>query len=144
MKKIDKIISLFIVAILVSCSISYNDINESHSDVIGFSLAVDLELSLSKNNPEINFPLPYFVSNATSLDRTFKVVVIESETELGSESYAFEGTVTIPANEREGQMIFTAYNIDLISEFQTLVLAFESTSEIASGNRMNVFLKTND
>ncbi len=145
MKKIHKIITLFLVTIMVaSCSTNYDDINNNHSDVVGFSLAVDLELPLSENNPEINFPLPYFVSNATSSDRTFNVVIIDEETELGPESYSFDATIIIPANEREGQLIFTAYNINLTNEYQSLVLAFEGTDDIASGKRMNIFLKTND
>jgi hypothetical protein len=131
MKNIHKIITLFLVAILVtSCDTDYDTINDDHTNVIGFSLAVDLELPLSENNPEINFPLPYFVSNATSSDRTFNVVVIAEETELGPESYSFDGTVTIPANEREGEIIFTALNVNLTNEFQSLVLAFEGNSEI--------------
>ncbi len=145
MKKTHIIFTLFLAVILVtSCSTSFNDIDDNHSDVIGFTLSVNLELPLSSNNPEINFPLPYFVSNATSSERTFRVVVVEEETELAEESYSFDAEVIIPANERSGTLVFTALNISLTNEYVPLVLAFESTSEIASGNRMNIFLKTND
>ena len=145
MKKIFKIVTLIMAVIVVSsCTTDFNDINANHSDVVGFTLAVNLELPLSTNTPEINFPLPYFVSNSTSSDRTFQVVVVAEETEVSPESYSFEATVVVPANERSGQFIFTAYNINLTNEFAPLTLAFESTPELASGKKMYIFLKTND
>ena len=145
MKKIHIIFTLFLAVILVtSCSTSYNDIDENHSDVIGFTISANLELPLSENNPEINFPLPYFVSNATSFERTFNVIVVAEETDLPEESYSFDAAIVVPANERSGQFVFTALNISLTNEYQPLVLAFESTSDIASGKRMYIFLKTND
>lgn len=145
MKKIYKIVTLVLVLIVVaSCSTNYDDINADHTNVIGFTLAATLELPLSENNPEINFPLPYFVSNSTSSDRTFNVVVVAEETELSPESYSFDATIVIPANERSGTIIFNAYNMNLTSEYQPLVLAFESTSEITTGKKMYIALKTND
>ena len=141
MKKIYKIVTLILAIVVVaSCTTNYDDINANHTDVIGFTLAATLELPLSENNPEINFPLPYFVSNSTSSDRTFNVVVVTEETELSPESYSFDATVVIPANERSGQMIFNAYNINLTNEYQPLVLAFESTSEITTGKKMYLSL----
>lgn len=145
MKKIYKLVTLiFSILVVASCTTDFDDINADHTNVVGFTLAVTLELPLSTNNPEINFPLPYFVSNTSSSERTFQVVVVEEETELSPESYSFEGTVVVPANERSGQLMFNAYNINLTSEFVPLVIAFESTSEIASGKKMYIALKTND
>ena len=145
MKKIYKLVALiFSILVVASCTTDFDDINADHTNVVGFTLAVTLELPLSTNSPEINFPLPYFVSNTSSSERTFQVVVVEEETELSPESYSFEGTVVVPANERSGQLMFNAYNINLTSEFVPLVIAFESTSEIASGKKMYIALKTND
>lgn len=145
MKKIYKLVTLiFSILVVASCTTDFDDINADHTNVIGFTLAVTLELPLSENSPEINFPLPYFVSNTSSSERTFQVVVVEEETELSPESYSFEGTVVIPANERSGQLMFNAYNINLTSEYVPLVIAFESTSDIASGKKMYIALKTND
>lgn len=132
------------IIVVSSCSTNYDDINADHTNVIGFTIGATLELPLSANNPEINFPLTYFVSNASSSERTFQVIVVEEESELSPESYSFDATVVIPANERSGVLMFNAYNINLTNEYVPLVLAFESTSEIASGKRMNIALKTND
>lgn len=63
---------------------------------------------------------------------------------MSPESYSFDATVVIPANERSGQLMFNEYNINLTNEYQPLVLAFESSSEIVSGKRMSIALKTND
>ena len=110
MKKTHILFTLFFASLMVlSCSTNYNDINSDHTEIIGFTLSSTLELPLSESTPEINFPLPYFVSSVSSSERTFKVVVVESE--LSEESYSFDANVVIPANERSGTIIFTALNI---------------------------------
>ena len=143
MKKTHILFTLFFASLMVlSCSTNYNDINSDHTEIIGFTLSATLELPLSESTPEINFPLPYFVSSVSSSERTFKVVVVESE--LSEESYSFDANVVIPANERSGTIIFTALNISLTNEYKPLVLGFEATPEISSGTQMNIALKTND
>jgi len=143
MKKTHILFTLFFASLMVlSCSTNYNDINSDHTEIIGFTLSSTLELPLSESTPEINFPLPYFVSSVSSSERTFKVVVVESE--LSEESYSFDANVVIPANERSGTIIFTALNISLTNEYKPLVLGFEATPEISSGTQMNIALKTND
>jgi len=145
MKKIYKIVTLILaIAVVTSCSTNYDDINASHVNVIGFTLTVSLELPLSENNPEINFPLPYIVSNSSSSDRTFQVSIVTEETELSPDSYSFDATVVVPAGERRGELMFNAYNINLTNEFTPLVIAFDSTSDIVAGNKMYIALKTND
>ena len=143
MKKTHILFTLFFASLMVlSCSTNYNDINSDHTEIIGFTLSATLELPLSESTPEINFPLPYFVSSVSSSERTFKVVVVESE--LSEESYSFDANVVIPANERSGTIIFTALNISLTNEYKPLVLGFEATPEISTGTQMNIALKTND
>ena len=71
-------------------------------------------------------------------------MVVEEESELSSESYSFDASVVVPANERSGILVFSAYNINLTNEYRPLVLEFESSSAVTSGNRMNIALKTND
>ena len=145
MKKLYKIFTLLLAVIIVSsCSTDYNEVNADHGDVIGFTISNTLELPLSENNPEINFPLPYFVSSVSSEDRTFHVIVVEEETEVPAESYSFDATVIVPANERSGSMIFTALNNGLTNEYAPLVLAFDEAPGLAGGLRMNIALKTND
>jgi len=145
MKNIYRIFTiLFVTMIVTSCSTDYDEINSDHSDIVGFTLSVTLELPLSVNNPEINFPLPYFVSSASSSERTFHVIVVADETEVPAESYSFDGTVVVPANERSGTILFTALNNGLTNDYAPLVLAFEEAPGISSGTRMNIGLRTND
>jgi len=143
MKKL-YIIFTFLLATLfvVSCSTSYNDINSNHVAVIGFT-SPDLEISVSESNPEKIRPLPYFVSDVSSSDRTFYIYIVE--TELTEESYSFESTIVIPANERSGLLLITATNnATLTNEYVPLVLAIEETSNVAAGNRVTVSIKTSD
>ena len=145
MKNITKLVTILAVLMFVtSCSTNYDDINYIRNDTIGFTISDTLELPLSQNNPEINFPLSYFVSTSSSEERTFNVMVVEEESELSSESYPFDASVVVPANERSGILVFSAYNINLTNEYRPLVLEFESSSAVTSGNRMNIALKTND
>ena len=144
MKNIYRIFTILFVAIIVtSCSTDYDEMDSDHSDVIGFTLSVTLELPLSASNPEINFPLPYFVSTASSSERTFHVIVVADETEVPAESYSFDGTVVVPANERAGTILFTALNNGLTNDYAPLVLALEGPG-VSSGTKMNIALKTND
>jgi hypothetical protein len=145
MKNITKLITLLAVLMFVtSCSTNYDDFNSVRNDTIGFTISATLELPLSQNTPEINFPLSYFVSTSSSEERTFNVVVVEEDSDLPPESYSFDASVVVPANERSGVLVFSAYNINLTNEYRPLVLEFESSAAVTSGNRMNIALKTND
>ena len=125
MKNITKLVTILAVLMFVtSCSTNYDDINSIRNDTIGFTISATLELPLSQNNPEINFPLSYFVSTSSSEERTFNVVVVEEESELSSESYSFDASVVVPANERSGILVFSAYNINLTNDYRPLVLEF--------------------
>ena len=133
MKNITKLVTILAVLMFVtSCSTDYDDFNSVRNDTIGFTISATLELPLSQNNPEINFPLSYFVSTSSSEERTFNVVVVEDESDLPSESYSFDASVVVPANERSGVLVFSAYNINLTNEYRPLVLEFESSSEVTS------------
>ena len=145
MKKIHIIFTLFLASLtVISCSTDFNDIKSDHTDVAGFTTSNVLELTLSENSPEINFPAGYFVSSVSSSERTFRISVVAEETEAPAASYSFDADVVVPANERGGTIIVTLLNNSLTNEFQTMVLAFEGSSEISSGSRMNFALKTSD
>lgn len=145
MKKIHIIFAIFLATLFVtSCSTSYNDIDPDHKAVIGFTTP-DLEISVSESNPEKIRPLPYFVSDVSSSDRTFYIEIIEEETELSAESYLFESEIVILANERSGQITITARNnATLTNEYAPLVLAIEDTPGVVSGNRALIKIKTTD
>ena len=143
MRKVYIVITLLMVTVLLSSCETYTDYDSNRNAVIGFTLGADLELPLSDSNPVIVFNIPFFVSDASSSDRTFQVIVIEEETEVAEENYSFDSAVVVPANERSGTLEFTAMDISLTDEFAPLVLAFEETSTVTSGSRAYIFLKTN-
>ena len=144
MKKAYILLSLFFVAFLATSCETYEDYDSERSPVIGFTLGTDFEIAISSSNPLIDFPIPYFVTDVSSSERTFQVVVVEEETEVTEENYSFDATVVVPANERSGTLLFSAMNISLPDEFAPLVLAFETTSEVTSGSPVYIFLKSND
>ena len=144
MKKAYILISLIIVTLFLSSCDTYEDYDKERSPVIGFTLGVDLELSISEGNPLIDFPIPYFVSESSSSERTFQVVIVAEETEVAPENYSFDATVIVPANERAGTLLFSAMDISLPDEYAPLTMAFESTSTVTSGSPVHIFLKNND
>jgi len=145
MKKINIIVTFFIASLMVlSCSTDFNNVNSDHTDVIGFS-SPDKRIPVSENSPEITVSINFFVSNMSSSERTFNLTVVEEETELLEATYSFDAFVVVPANERSGSLMFTALNdSSLTNDFQPMVIAFEGTSEISSGNSITVEIKTND
>ncbi|MGY8885936.1 MAG: hypothetical protein ACKVGT_03885 [Flavobacteriales bacterium] len=143
MKKTHIILTIFLTALLVTSCETYDDYAE-RPVVAGFNLGNVLELPLSNNLPVINFNIPYFISEASPSDRTFQIIVVADQTSAPSSSYSFDSTIMIPANERSGSLAFTALNIDLTTEFQPLVLAFESTDGIVGGDVARIALKTNN
>jgi len=144
MKKAYILISLFIVTLFVASCESYEDYDTERGPVIGFTLGVDLELSISESNPVIDFPIPYFVSESASSERTFQVVIVADETEVTPDNYSFDASVVVPANERAGTLLFSAMDVSLPDEYAPLTLEFESTSTVTSGSRVHIFLKNND
>jgi hypothetical protein len=144
MKKAHILISLFIVALFATSCETYEDYDTERGAVIGFTLGTDFEISVSEGSPLIDFPIPYFVSESSSSERTFQVVVVAEETEVASENYSFDSMVVVPANERSGTLLFSAMDISLTNEFAPLVLAFEASSTVTSGSPVRIFLKNND
>ena len=144
MKKAYIIISFFVVAVFATSCETYEDYDKDRSPVIGFSLGIDLELAISEGSPLVDFPLPYFVSEVSSSERTFQVVVVAEESEINSENYSFDATVVMPANERSGSLLFSAEDISLPDEFAPLVLKFEESPTATSGSPIYIYLKNND
>mgnify|MGYP000213667012 CR=1 FL=1 len=144
MKNIYILLTLFLAVLFAASCETYDDYEAERPAIIGFTLNGALELPLSTNNPTITFPVPYFVSEASSSDRIFRVVIVEEGTELAPENYSFNPEILIPANERIGTMPFIAMDVSLTTEYVPLVLAFESSSGVISGPVVNIALKTNN
>ncbi|MBW2938744.1 hypothetical protein KXJ69_11535 [Aureisphaera sp. CAU 1614] len=142
MKKSYMLLTLFVAVIFAtSCRETYDDYDSGGSPLIGFTLGVEAEIGLS-NNP-VNLPISYFVTDVSSSDRTFQIIV-DPATTVTSDNFSFESSVTIPANERIGQLILTISNVSLSQEFEPIVLSFESTSSVVSGDKATVFVKSNN
>ncbi len=129
---------------LTSCNTSYDDFEEDRGSTIGFNLGATLELPVSTTNPINNFPIPFFVTSVSGVDRTFEVIVVDELTEVAPENYSFDNTITIPANERKGFLYFSAMNVSLTSEFQPLVIAFKANENTVSGRRASIALRSNN
>ena len=143
MKK--SIIALLVVAMALvntSCRDSYDDYEGDRGATIGFT-SPPLELSLPPGGEIPYFPVPFFVTSVSSSDRTFQVVVVEEETTLTADNYTIDMEVLVPANERSGTLAFSAVNNSISADdFQNLVIAFESTSDVTSGKKYIISLKS--
>ncbi|RFN58677.1 hypothetical protein [Marixanthomonas ophiurae] len=130
MKRLNIIFAILTLAIFtVSCETNYDDYDTPREIVVGFSTpgeAFELE-----DGEEKTETLNIFSSEATSADRTFNVVIVESDVE--PESYTFENTVTILAGEREGSIDITGFGISLTEEEKTLTLLIERANAYVSG-----------
>lgn len=128
------------MVLATSCRETYDDYESGGSPLIGFTLGVEPEIGVSNT---INLPITYFVTDVSSSDRTFQII-IDPETTISPDNYSFENPVVIPANERLGQLILSISNVSLPEDFEPLVLKFESTSSVVSGDNARIFLKSNN
>ncbi len=143
MKKIHIYIALLIVTVTFSsCREEYDEFETDRPTVAGFTLGATLELPVGSNGIN-NFPVPFFVSSASTSERVLNVVVIADETSVTADNYFFEETVVIPANERSGTLFFSAVNSSLSPEFEPLVIGFEEVSGVVRGTNANIALRAN-
>ena len=140
MKKSYILLTLFVVAIFTSsCRETYDDYDSAGSSTIGFTIGVEPEIQVSSS---IEFPMSYFVTDVSSADRTFEIIVDPSTT-VSTENFSFESSVVIPANERSGQMFLSISNVSLSQDFEPIVLSFVPTSGIVSGDKAVIYVKSN-
>jgi len=143
MKNIKFILTLFILAVTFQSCESYDDFPEEREAVVGFTSATS-SITVSAGQMTAEKELDIFVSDLSSSDRTFNVVVVEEGSEVASENYSFDGAVTFLANERNAILVFTAIDNSLMSEPQPLILAFEFSDSYASGGRITLNIKTSN
>ena len=143
MKNIKLIITLFVLAVTFQSCESYDDFPEEREAVIGFTSGTS-SITVSAGDMTAEKELDVFVSDFSTSDRAFNVVVVEEGSEVASENYSFDAAVTILANERTGVLVFTAIDNSLMSEPQPLILAFPYSDEYASGGRITINIKTNN
>tara|TARA_R100001369_G_C3326269_1_gene169826 strand:- start:2874 stop:3296 length:423 start_codon:yes stop_codon:yes gene_type:complete len=140
MKKLNIIFAILTLTVFtVSCETNFDDYDTPRETIIGFSRGS--ATVTVPNGGESSRDLDIFISDVASTDRTFNVVVDPSETNLPNESYDFESTVTIPANERFGVIVITGYDISLPEEDGIVTLQLESSAEYISGRPTVVTIK---
>ena len=142
MKNIKFIITLFVLAVTFQSCDTFDDFPEEREAVIGFTKASS-SITVSAGQMTAEKELDIFVSDMSTSDRTFNIVVAEGS-EVAAENYSFDGALTILANEREAILVFTAIDNSLMSDPQPLILAFEYSDDYASGGRITLNIKTNN
>lgn len=143
MKNIKFILTVLVLAVTFTSCETFDDFPEEREAVVGFTTATS-SVTVSAGQMTAEKELDIFVSDISTSDRTFNVVVVDEGSEVASENYSFDGAVTIPANEREAILVFTAIDNSLMSEPQPLILAFEYSDDYASGGRITLNIKTNN
>ena len=142
MKKTYIILTLFISALFVtSCETDYDAFESDRGDTIGFTFGL-LELGMNAGQ-SFDLPVTYFVTSASSEERTFSVVVNAEESDMTSDNYSFDANVVVPADERIGTLFITVTNNSLPDEFATVVFEFESVEGVTSGKKAIIRLKNN-
>lgn len=143
MKKIYLILTVVLSSLLMtSCSTSHDDFDEDRETIIGFTLGAALELPIPPG-VTFNFPVTYYVTEASTADRTFQVIVVDEETTLTSDNYSFETELVVPAGEKVGQFFVGLTNNSLTDEFADLVIAFAGNENLTSGNKATLSIKSN-
>lgn len=138
MKNIKLIITILAVALFaVSCE-TYDDYDTERTTVVGFTTLVGGPNAVVPAGGTLVKEVNVFVSDVSSSERSFNVVVDQEVTVIGSENYTF-GTMTIPANERTGIFSVTFTDVNLTSDPQPFRLKFDnSTPDYISGNRITI------
>lgn len=142
MKKTYLILTLFLAALFVtSCETDYDEFDSDRGDTIGFTFGL-LEIGMNAGQ-SFDLPVTYFVTSASSEDRTFNVIVNAEETDMTADNYSFDANVVVPANERLGTLFITVTNNSLPDEYVTAVFEFESVEGVTSGKKAIIRLKNN-
>jgi hypothetical protein len=145
MKKTYIILMLFISALFTFSCETYDEFDAERPTIIGFTLgATTLQLTITPNNPSITFPVTFFVSETSNVERTFKVLVLDNPNGPAPENYSFDANIVIPANERRGVMPFTAMDVSLTNEYAPLELKFEESPGVLSGPTAKFELRNNN
>ncbi len=137
MKNLKYIITILVFAALaVSCE-TYDDFDQDRLPVVGFTSAVGGPNAIVPEDGTLDKEINVFVSDVSTSDRTYSVLVNEEETELGSENYTF-GNIVIPANERTGVFVVTFSDVSVTSDFQPVRFRVDNSSGIVSGSEITI------
>jgi hypothetical protein len=144
MKNIKYLITILAIAVIaVSCE-TYDDYDTERSTVIGFTTLVGGPNAVVPAGGSLDKQINVFVSDVSSTERSFNVIVNSELTELSPENYTLSPMV-IPANERTAVFTITFTDVSLETEAQPIRLKFESSASgnIVSGNQATVQVRRN-
>lgn len=145
MKKLKFITLILTIALVaISCE-TYDDYDTDRATVIGFARKSQNINSVPEGGTKEQ-ALDVFVSDVSNNDRTFDIIVVPiadpvTNIPTGSENYTFDASVTIPANERIGTMIFTAIDVTLTKDRTFVMLGIKEGPDHISGGQIMVGLK---
>lgn len=146
MKKLNILLTILMMALVsVSCE-SYDEAPSDFETIIGFSTA---ETTITFNPPLPDEPLPQvkmgmgaiYVTEASSVDRTFTVEVVADQTTVAAENYSFDANIVIPADSNEGTFVLTAFNISLTEDAEPIVIKVVAPDGLVSGQKITFALK---
>lgn len=138
MKNLKYIITILAIAIVaVSCE-TYDDYDEERLAVVGLTTAVGGPNAIVPVGGTIDKEINVYVSDVSSVERSFSIAIDDEVTELGSESYTF-GNAVIPANQRTGILTVTFSDVNLTSAFQPVRFKVDSSSgAFVSGSEITI------
>ncbi len=143
MKKLNLLFVLIGLSItIISCE-TYDDYDTNRRTVAGFTVATKSISSVPEGGTK-DTSLDLFVSDVSSVARTFNVVVVNIPSDTTAsppENYTFNPTLTIPGNTRRATMTFTAVDVSLNNVSQTVTLAIEGQEDVVSGGRVKISMK---
>jgi hypothetical protein len=139
MKNLKYIITILVIAVFaVSCETDHDDFNEDRLPVVGLTTAVGGPNAIVPTGGTIDKDINVYVSDISSVERSFSVTINEGVTELGSESYTI-GSAVVPANERAGILTVTFSDVNLTSTFQPVRFKVDNSSgEFVSGSEITI------
>jgi hypothetical protein len=108
MKKISYIVLFIFTGLLLGCENTERVVIAPH-----VSFENDRVFGLSPGEPSSTQDIKVYTNTTTGVDRVYSLVVVEALTTLTAAEYAVPGTVTIPANSREGQFPVTVTSSNL-------------------------------
>lgn len=138
MKNISIILAVFaLVFTTISCD-TYDDYETDRPAVIGFTAAqVNIKVpNESTRDKSVNI----FISESSSVDRTFNINVVADETEVAPENYSIASSVTIPANERVGEFTITGIDVSLTGDKLPLTLEVAPTDGLVVGAKVTAYI----
>lgn len=143
MKNLKYIITILVIAVLaVSCE-TYDDFDQDRLPVVGFTSAVGGINATVPEDGTLDKEVNVFVSDVSSSERTFSVLINEEGTELGSENYTF-GNIVIPANERGGIFVVTFSDVSITPDYQPVSFRVDNSSGVVSGSEITLQVRTNN